>query len=85
MIRCTVVPFFHIDPRICSLKGYICLGHVTCYAAMFSKTLRVNRLFNSTLRETMNPTFVSTLSQLALIAIVLGITVAFATLWGIFT
>lgn len=67
------------------MRGYTCLGHVTCYAVMVSKTLRVNRLFNSSLRETMNPTFVSTRSQLLVIGFILGLSIVFSTIWGFFT
>lgn len=74
-----------LDKRVCSLRGYTCLGHVTCYAVMTSKVLRVNRLFNSSLRKTLNPTFVSTRSQLGFIGFILGIALLFSTIWGFFT
>lgn len=77
--------YLDIDHRMCSLRGYICLGHVMCYAVMFSKTLRVNRLFNSSLRQTMNPTLVSTRSQLTLIGFIVGLTLVYSTVWGFFT
>ncbi|PFX26902.1 Metabotropic glutamate receptor 4 [Stylophora pistillata] len=73
------------DKRVCSLRGYNCLGHVTCYAVMTSKALRVNRLFNSSLLKTLNPTFVSTRSQLGFIGFILGIALLFSTIWGFFT
>lgn len=72
----------HIDNLVCSLRGYTRLGHVMCYAVIFSKTLRVNRLFNSSLRETMNPTFVSTRSHLAIISFIVGFTLTYSTVWG---
>ncbi|XP_071959952.1 metabotropic glutamate receptor 8-like [Antedon mediterranea] len=85
ILYCYIVPFFILSRPTASTCGLLrfslALCTVICYSALLTKTNRISRIFNNSVRSAKRPSYTSPQSQVMICTLLISIQFVAAAIW----